>query len=129
MRLDLLRLLFRAYFRAGDREGFDQLLESGAFAELTADPQRLLESAAEFAHLLYNWGRIEEMVSLLEAPPAPRSTRVTTISRRAPQGLLLDAGAPGRARARPDRFKDRIEPDSPVSGWPGAPRVVGAVDW
>ena len=104
MRLDLLRLLFRAYFRAGDREGFDQLLESGAFAELTADPQRLLESAAEFAHLLYNWGRIEEMVSLLEAPPAPRSTRVTTISPRGSRGCTPS----GRRSPRPRRVPGSI---------------------
>ena len=115
MRLDLLRLLFRAYFRAGDREGFDVLLESGAFAELTADPQRLLESAAEFAHLLYNWGRIEEMVSLLEgATSAAVHAGDHDLAARF-QGMLSfwTLEPPAEARARLDRFKDRIKPDSP----------------
>jgi DNA-binding CsgD family transcriptional regulator/tetratricopeptide (TPR) repeat protein len=115
VRLDLLRLLVRASFRAGDRAGFEELLVSGALEELTADSERLLESAREFAYLLQKWGSIEEIAALLE-----RATQAATEAGDHDlavqlQGALLiwTRQSPAEARARLDRFKDWIEPDSP----------------
>ena len=66
LRLELLRLLVRSYFHAGDRAGFDELRDSGELEDLIVEPQVLLDSAVELATALYSWDRVEEMETLLE---------------------------------------------------------------
>ncbi len=75
LRLSLLRLLARAYFRAGDRVRFLQMVDSGELEELTAEPPNLLECAIEVAHALYGWERIEEMEALLDRASPPHRVR------------------------------------------------------
>ena len=65
-RLGVLHDLVVATFRAGDRSGFEELVASGTWAELTADRQVLLESAGDLAQVLYNWDRDEELAVLLD---------------------------------------------------------------
>jgi DNA-binding CsgD family transcriptional regulator len=115
LRLDLVRLLARACYRAGDRAGFDQLRDSGALEELVADPHWLLESAAELAHALYSWGRIEELEALLErAATAAIEAADHDLAARF-QALLAywTHLAPAKVLGRLARLGDRIEPDTP----------------
>ena len=114
MRRDLLRRLLRASFRAGDRDRFEELLGSGALEELTAD-SAAARVRAEFAYMLYNWGRIEEMAALLErATSAAIEAGDYDLAARF-QAILSfwTQQPPAEARARLDRFKDRIEADTP----------------
>jgi DNA-binding CsgD family transcriptional regulator len=115
-RVELLRLLIRAHFRAGNRDAFEDLIASGVFDEITADQHHLLDSATEFAHLLHNWGSDEEMVSLLE-----RATTAALAAGDVPEAARFQATlafwsqlAPAEALARLDRFADRLEPDTPA---------------
>lgn len=115
VRLELMRLLFRAYFRAGDRDRFEELVESGAVEELADEPPLLLEFAAEFAHLLYNWGRLEEMTALLE-----HATRIALEDDEFDLAARFQATLsfwtlepPVEARGRLDRLRGRIEADTP----------------
>jgi DNA-binding CsgD family transcriptional regulator len=115
LRLDVLRLLVRAYFQAGDRAGFDELLDSGQLAELIAEPRRLLACAAELGHALYSWDRVEEMEALLERAAA-LATEVAEYDLAARFQALLaywTHQVPGEVVRRLDRLQDRIEPDTP----------------
>jgi DNA-binding CsgD family transcriptional regulator/tetratricopeptide (TPR) repeat protein len=115
-RPELLRLLFRAYFRAGDRPGFEGLLEAGTLEELMAEPQLLLESASEFAHLLHTWGRIDEMAGLLD-----RATEVAIEAGEDDLAARLQATLawwsherPPDALTRLGRFQHLIARDAPA---------------
>ena len=113
-RLELLRLLMRAHFRAGNRRGFEQLADAGALEEVFAEPQLLRESAAEFALALYAWGRPVEMAALLERASAAATDIGDDALVARLQGLVVfwtNAG-PADALARLDRLEERVEPDS-----------------
>jgi DNA-binding CsgD family transcriptional regulator len=116
LRPDLVRLLIRAQLRAADREGFEELHGSGEFAQLIAEPQRLLSSVDELATALYTWGRSEEMAALLErATAAAIDVGDYDLAGRfqvflAAHGLL----PPPQGLARIRRLEGRITPDSPT---------------
>jgi DNA-binding CsgD family transcriptional regulator len=117
MRANLVWRLVHASFRAADRGTFKELLEAGAIEieELVADPQRLVTSADQLSFALWGWERIDEMVALFEraisaAIDADDYDLVTRL-----ESFLVTWGqmSPAEARARFDRHKDHIEPDTP----------------
>lgn len=65
-RLELLHLLLRAQFRAGDRRGFEDLLKAEPLEGVLAEPPALLAVVGELSHLLYIWGRVDDAAEMLD---------------------------------------------------------------
>jgi DNA-binding CsgD family transcriptional regulator len=115
VRLELLRLLLRAYSRAGDRVAFQQLFDAQAFEALFGEPQVLLDSATELAHLLNHWGLLEEMTVVLQ-----RATELAIETAQPDRAAVFQANLafyahvpPVAALARLEEHKDAIEPGTP----------------
>jgi hypothetical protein len=113
-RHELLRLLLRAHFRAGNRQGFEELADAGALEEVFAEPQLLRESAAEFALAFYAWGRTEDMAALLKRATvaATDSGDDDLVARLQGLAVFWTNSGPADALGSLDRLEEGVEPDS-----------------
>jgi DNA-binding CsgD family transcriptional regulator len=111
----LLRQLIAASYRAMDPGGFENLLGSGTFEELTADSRTLRELADQLAFALWGRGRLGDASALLErATSAAVEAQDYDVVARFQYFVVLWSDAPAaEARARLDRYKDQIAPDTP----------------
>jgi hypothetical protein len=124
VRLDLLRLLVRASFRAGDRAGFEELLVSGVFDELTADTER--PPAGQLP--APNWDRCGDRGAARSALQRPRPRPETTTSPCNSRGAFdLDTAAPGGGARGSIASRTGSSPTQRASGCTWRPSAVGPV--